>query len=110
MNVNSRAWCQIACDLKAISETELPTYKSLCARLRQAVTDRRELAAGYSFRLSAESVPLVDAARWVNLERLCCPFLTFRLEITGSDSDYWLTLEGPPEAKAIVREALGSRS
>jgi hypothetical protein len=96
----------LACNLNAISESELPTYKSLCARLREAITERRELADGYAFRLSDESMSLVDAARWVNLERLCCPFLTFGLEITGSDHDYWLMLEGPPEAKAIVREAL----
>ena len=69
--------------------------------------DRRELSDGYAFRLSEELVSLLDAARWVSLERLCCPFLTFRLETTGRDPDYWLTLAGPPDAKAIVREALG---
>src|SRR5258708_39352884 len=100
----------LACDLNAISETELPTYRDLCLRLRQAVTERRELADGYAFRINGESVSLLEAARWVSLERLCCPFLTFRLEITGSDRDYWLTLVGPLEAKAIVREALSSRS
>ena len=98
----------LACNLIAISETELPTYRSLCSRLRKAIIDRRELSDGYAFRLSEESVSLLDAARWVSLERLCCPFLTFRLEATGGDRDYWLTLAGPPEAKVIVREVLGS--
>ena len=36
----------LACNLNAISESELPTYKSLCARLREAITERRELADG----------------------------------------------------------------
>lgn len=99
----------LACNLNAISEAELSTYRSLCSRLQDAVTERRELTDGYAFRLTEESVSLLDAARWVNLERLCCPFLTFRLEITGSERDYWLTLEGPLGAKAIVHEALGSR-
>jgi len=98
----------LACNLNAINEAELPTYRSLCSRLREAITDRRELSDGYAFRLSAELVSLLDAARWVSLERLCCPFLTFRLETTGRDRDYWLTLVGPPDAKAILREALGS--
>lgn len=45
----------------------------------------------------------------VILERLCCPFLTFILETTtGSGRDYWLTLTGPPDSKAIVSEALWS--
>ena len=33
-----------AYNLHAISETELPTYRSLCARLREAITERRELS------------------------------------------------------------------
>ena len=98
----------LACNLNAITEAERPTYNSLCARLREATTERRELPDGYAFRVNGDLVPLLDAARWVSLERLCCPFLTFRLDITGSDRAYWLTLEGSPDSKAIVRDALGS--
>ena len=99
-----------ACNLHAIREPELPTYRSLCARLREAITERRELSDGYTFRLNGELMSLLDAARWVSLERLCCPFLTFRLETTGSDGDCWLTLAGPPDAKSIINEALDSQS
>jgi hypothetical protein len=79
-------------------------------RLGEAITERRELSDGYTFRLSGELMYLLDAARWVSLERLCYPFLTFRLETTGSDSDCWLMLAGPPDAKSIIREALDSQS
>jgi hypothetical protein len=96
----------LACNLGAIGETELPHYKSLCTRLREAITDHRELSDGYSFRLNGELISLLEAAEWITLERLCCPFFTFQLQTTGSDRDYWVKLQGPPEAKAIVREAL----
>jgi hypothetical protein len=98
----------LACNLNAIGETELPVYRTLSSRLREAITERRELSDGYAFRLNGDLVSLLDAARWVSLERLCCPFLAFRLEITGNDRDYWLTLSGPPDTKAIVRETLSS--
>jgi hypothetical protein len=95
----------LACNIGAISEADLPRYKILCTRLQDAITDRRELPDGYAFRLDGELISLMYAAQWISLERLCCPFLTFQLQTTGSDHDYWLTLQGPPEAKAIVRQA-----
>ena len=76
----------LACNLNAISEADLPIYRGLSARLRDAITDRRELADGYAFRLNEKLLSLTDAATWASLERLCCPFLTFRLEITGSET------------------------
>ena len=97
----------IACNLEAIGEAELPKYKSLCARLHAAVSETRELADGYAFRVNNHLLSLVDAAQWISLERLCCPFLRFELRATGDESDYWLSLQGAGEAKAIVREALG---
>jgi hypothetical protein len=95
----------LACDLTAINEAERPRYESLCTRLQDAIMERRELSDGYAFRLDSELMSLMDAAQWISLERLCCPFLTFQLQATGSERDYWLWLQGPPEAKAIVDDA-----
>ena len=100
----------IACNLNAISEAELPHYKSLLAQLRDAVTARRELPDGYAFRINGESMSLVQVAQWISLERLCCPFLMFQLQTTAGGGDCWLTLQGPLEAKAILREAFTSTS
>jgi hypothetical protein len=49
-----------ACNLNAISETELPTYKSLCVSLRKAVTERRELADGYTRHVAAHGYRIVS--------------------------------------------------
>jgi hypothetical protein len=95
----------LACNIGAIGEADLPSYKILCTRLQNAITDRRELSDGYALRFDGELFSLMDAAQWVSLERLCCPFLMFQLQTIGSDHDYWLTLQGPSEAKAIVGEA-----
>jgi hypothetical protein len=40
------------------SEAELPRYKNLRTRLREAITDHRELSDGYSFRLNGELISL----------------------------------------------------
>jgi hypothetical protein len=70
--------------------------------------DRQELTDGYVFRLNGESLSLPDVAQWVSLERLCCPFVTFQLQTTGGEPDYWLTLRGPDGAKTIIDQELGS--
>src|SRR5258708_7773408 len=68
-----------ACNLKAIPAAERPHYNDLTKRLRAAVRKRSELPDGYSFQLNDKSMSLADAAAWIALERLCCPFLTFQL-------------------------------
>ena len=92
----------LACNLNAISQENRHRYKDLFRRVQVAITDRRELADGYVFRLSGESLLLTDVAEWVSLERLCCPFFIFQLQATGGEPDYWLTLQGPDGAKAII--------
>ena len=90
----------LACNLNAISTGDRTRYTDLFKRIHAAITDRRELADGYVFRLNGESLSLPDVAQWISLERLCCPFFTFQLQTKGGD--YWLTLQGPDGAKAII--------
>ena len=101
----------IACNLNTISQENLHRYKELFRRVQAAITDRRELEDGYVFRLDGESLSLPEVAQWISLERLCCPFLTFQLQTKGGEPDYWLTLQGPDGAKAIIDQefAVGTR-
>lgn len=93
----------LACNIKAIRAAERPRYNDLVKRLRIAVQDRSELSDGYAYRLDTKKITLPEVAEWITMERLCCPFLTFQLEIKGN-GDSQLTLRGPMGAKAILRE------
>jgi hypothetical protein len=93
----------LACNPHAIDLAECPLYHDLCRLIRVAIRDSRETTAGYQFRLDTELLSLADAARWISLERLCCPFLSFELRVSG-EGDPWLTLEGPSGSKEIIRE------
>jgi hypothetical protein len=46
--------------------------------------DRRELRDGYRCRVAEQSISLTDIAEWVRLERACCPFLVFAIDIVGA--------------------------
>jgi hypothetical protein len=98
----------LACNLKAISAAERPRYSDLMKRLRAAVQDRSELPDGYAYTLDTKKITLPEVAEWITMERLCCPFLTFQLDVKGNGESA-LTLRGPQGAKAILREEFPER-
>jgi hypothetical protein len=91
-----------ACNLKAISAAERPRYNDLVKRIRTAIRSRREIANGYVFKVDSKTVALPEAAEWVSMERLCCPFLTLQLTASGNQTDWLLTLTGPEGVKSLI--------
>ena len=91
-----------ACNLKAISAGERPRYSQLVERVREAVKERTETANGYRFKIAADVIALPELGEWMAMERLCCPFLTIQLSVTGSQSDWVLTLTGPKGVKPLI--------
>jgi hypothetical protein len=99
----------LACNLKAIAAAERPRYDELMKHLRASVSKRVENADGYAFNLNGRAISLRDVAEWISMERLCCPFLTFQLYVSGNEADWTLTLTGPHGAKAILQEEFPAR-
>src|SRR5947209_20326838 len=98
-----------ACNLKAISVAERPRYNELVKRIRAAIRDRNEVATGYAFRLDSKTVTLPEAAEWIVMERLCCPFLTLQLSAAGNQADWVLTLTGPEGVKPLITAEFPAR-
>jgi hypothetical protein len=92
----------LACNIKAIGAAQRPRYDDLVKRLRSAMRDRSELTDGYSYSLRTGEISLPEVAEWITMELLCCPFLTFQLEVVGESS--FLKMRGPDGVKAILRE------
>ena len=70
------------CNLNALTGEERKQYPVLARQLLAAGREVSELPNGYAFRLAAESVSLPDIAHWMSLERKCCPFFDFQLEVS----------------------------
>jgi hypothetical protein len=94
----------LACNMRAISAADRPRYNDLMKRLRSAVRNRSELTDGYVYKLDSKPMALAEVAEWITMERLCCPFLTFQLDVKGLDGTAQLTLRGPVGTKAILQE------
>jgi hypothetical protein len=91
-----------ACNLKATSAAERPRYTALVKRVRAAMRELNEIVNGYAFKLDSKAVILPEAAEWISMERMCCPFLTLQLAASGNQADWVLTLTGPEGVKPLL--------
>ncbi len=98
----------IACAVGAFSTGQRERWQQLATRWRSNVQEIRELPDGYAFRIPPDTGTIVAAAEWMTLDRLCCPFFTFGLEIEPDGGPVWLRLTGDPRVKEFIREAMAS--
>lgn len=94
-----------ACDMRALTTEQRTVHARLARELFAAVKTQRELPNGYAFRLASDR--WLDAARWVDLERRCCPFFAFELTAAPDGGDSWLRVTGKPGAKAFMKAEFG---
>jgi hypothetical protein len=95
------------CNLSAMDADQRKHHRELTERLRQSVKEVRELADGYGFRFPAETADITLVAEWVALERLCCPFFTFQLEVGSDDKPLWLRITGREGVKPFMQSEFG---
>jgi hypothetical protein len=94
----------MACDMSAIEPGLRAGHVATGGRVFRAAEEIRELPEGYASRLPGDSNALPDAAEFISLERLCCPFLGFVLEVEAEGGPVWLRLAGRDGVKAFIRE------
>jgi hypothetical protein len=92
----------IAC---ALSQRQFAERKELVQRLAQEATERRKLPNGVGLRFKPVSGRVTELAKLVDLERACCPFLTFRIDAPAG-GPVWLELTGTAAAQEIIRELI----
>jgi len=63
----------------------------------------RELPDGYAFRFPADTKSFQTIAEWVDLERACCPFFSFNLEMEREGGPLWLRLRGREGVKPFIK-------
>jgi hypothetical protein len=95
----------IACTL---SEAEMrDRRKTILDSVRGATRSVTVLPAGYAYYFEAKPEVIVQLARLVDLERVCCAFLTFRIVVEAGSESICLEITGPPEAQAVIGEIFG---
>jgi hypothetical protein len=96
----------IACTL---TEAEIRERRqTMLDFVRGAALNVTSLPLGYAYHFKPTSDVLAHLSRLVDLERQCCQFLTFRIVVEAGSQPFCLEVTGPPEAKAIIADLLGS--
>ena len=96
-----------ACDMTAIAADQRGAHLATIEQLFGIVEALRELPDGYSFRLPNDAETLQTAARFITLERLCCPFFGFALEVEREGGEIWLSITGRGEVKPFIMAEIG---
>jgi hypothetical protein len=97
-----------ACDMTAIEASRRAQHMATINELFGAVTEIKELPDGYAFRLPGEPDVFTKTANFIMLERLCCPFFGFALEIEPEGGSTWLSLTGREGVKPFIVAEVGS--
>ena len=97
----------LACRLDALDRDEQSRRAVLAEQVLGRAAEVRETACGYEARLPADASLAREVTDWMLLERRCCPFLAFTLEVAANQGDVWLDIHGEPGVKDFVAQTFG---
>jgi hypothetical protein len=88
----------IACTLTSAELQE--RRRTVLEKVRSAVIETVELKNGYAFSIPVDW--FAEVARLIELERQCCPFLNFNLNVAAGAGLIRLELTGPEGTKQFL--------
>lgn len=100
----------IACDFRALDAGQRARQEQLYNQVHAAVEEVSELADGYALRLPADATMVLTVAEFAALERQCCPFFAFGLDLEAREQGpgaLWLRVTGREGVKEYARAELG---
>lgn len=90
-----------ACDLGALTPEQRARQAELRARLERSTTRVKEDPEGYTFEYATDLAP-TTVAEWVDLERKCCPFLRFTVDVPEQSGPVQLHVRGAAGVKTFL--------
>jgi hypothetical protein len=98
----------IACNPNAIPAEQRERWLEVGTQMYAAVQEVQELPDGYAFRLPSDPEMLLLVAEDLSVERLCCPFIHFTLDIEPNGGPFWLRFTGREGVKEFLRMSFES--
>lgn len=106
LTLNKQPEIPIACDLNALAPAERERRRTLVRALAQAIVGSVELEHGFELGVDSARLDLPALAEWIALERRCCPFLHFRIELAAGDGAVTVALSGGDGVKDFLRSEM----
>ena len=105
MNHKTPGESPIACDMTVLSPLQRERHLANSRELFSTIRAIGALSNGYQFRIDGPNV-IVQAAEFISLEKLCCPFLNFEIEVEAENGPVWIKLTGREGVKEFIREEI----
>ena len=96
----------IACTLTETARRE--RRQTIMDFFRKIGVTIAELPDGYAYTFRPTSDALMQITQLVDMERLCCPFLNFKIAVEAGVEPMRLEVTGPKEAKAVIADFFNS--
>ena len=106
MNNNLTETGPLACDLTAIPADVREEHVITAPQLFALAQEVQELPDGFAIRFLNEPGRFMAIAKFIENERLCCPFFSFGLELEPNSGPLWLRLTGGEGVKEILQTTL----
>lgn len=97
----------LICNLGVLDQAQRERHQANTRQLFGSVQQIEELPDGYTFYWPAEAGTILTVAEFITLERLCCPFFDFALEIKSEGGSLRLKLTGREGVKQFILAELG---
>jgi hypothetical protein len=96
----------LACDLTAIPAMVREEHVMSAPQLFGAAEEVQDMPNGFAIRFVNEPGRFLSIARFIENERLCCPFFNFGLELEPNNGPLWLRLTGAEGVKEMLQITL----
>jgi len=96
----------LACDLTAIPSDVREEHVITAPQLFALAQEVQELPNGFAIRFLNEEGRFMAIAKFIENERLCCPFFNFGVEVEPNSGPLWLRLTGGEGVKEILQTTL----
>jgi hypothetical protein len=93
----------IACNLLGLTAAERLRQKELHKHLFSRAENVRELSNGYAVALPGSKENILAVAEFISLERMCCSFFRFELEVGRQEEPVWLNITGGEGVKEFLK-------
>ena len=95
------------CDMTALSTDHRARYQEFEKLFSDKIKSISEIPNGYTLSFSMNPDNFILAAEFVTFERLCCPFLSFSMNVTSGEELGQLSITGPEGSKQFIQAELG---
>lgn len=93
----------LICNMDVFTPSQRENHIQTTTQLVQGVRSVEDVENGYEFTFPNESEFISRIAEFISNERLCCPFLEFRMIVNSTSEPISLSLIGPVGTQEFLR-------